>query len=85
MLAQRLARDTPPVATPPVATPNQLWQYVEAAWTAVPQEYIQNLFDSMLRQIRRTDEPHTEKNYHSEKGNEGVKTPLPGSYPGHQD
>ncbi|GFY36526.1 transposable element Tcb1 transposase [Trichonephila clavipes] len=32
MLAQRLARDTPPAATP-----DQLWQYVEAAWTAVPQ------------------------------------------------
>ncbi|GFW56375.1 transposable element Tcb1 transposase [Trichonephila clavipes] len=30
MLAKRLAR-----GTPPAATPDQLWQYVEAAWTAV--------------------------------------------------
>lgn len=46
MLAQRLARDTPPAATP-----DQLWQYVEAAWTAVPQGYIQSLFDSMPRRV----------------------------------
>ncbi|GFY29551.1 transposable element Tcb1 transposase [Trichonephila clavipes] len=26
--------------TPPAATPDQLWQRVEAAWSAVPQEYI---------------------------------------------
>ncbi|GFV98744.1 hypothetical protein TNCV_1454301 [Trichonephila clavipes] len=44
MLAQRLARDTPPTAKP-----DQLWQYVEAAWTAVPQRYIQSLFDSKPR------------------------------------
>ncbi|GFW56401.1 hypothetical protein TNCV_2089081 [Trichonephila clavipes] len=36
MLAQRVAR-----GTLPTATPDQLWQYVEAAWTAVPQGYIQ--------------------------------------------
>ncbi|GFY32927.1 transposable element Tcb1 transposase [Trichonephila clavipes] len=30
MLAQRLAQ-----VTPPTATPDQLWQYVKAAWTAV--------------------------------------------------
>ncbi|GFW30180.1 hypothetical protein TNCV_1054911 [Trichonephila clavipes] len=35
-LAQRLPRDTPPAATP-----DQLWQYVEAAWTAESQRYIQ--------------------------------------------
>ncbi|GFU41961.1 transposable element Tcb1 transposase [Trichonephila clavipes] len=44
MLAQRLVRDTPTTATP-----DHLWQYVEVTWTAVPQGYIQNLFDSMLR------------------------------------
>lgn len=44
MLAQRFARDAPPAATP-----NQLWQYVEAACTAVPQGYIQSLFDSIPR------------------------------------
>ncbi|GFV59251.1 transposable element Tcb1 transposase [Trichonephila clavipes] len=44
MLAQRLARNTPLAATP-----DQLWQYVEASWTAVPQGYIQSLFDSMPR------------------------------------
>ncbi|GFW06510.1 hypothetical protein TNCV_2188431 [Trichonephila clavipes] len=38
MLAQRLFQDTPPAATP-----DQLWQYVEAAWIAVPQGYIQSL------------------------------------------
>ncbi|GFW20438.1 hypothetical protein TNCV_4547051 [Trichonephila clavipes] len=35
MLAQRLFWNKPPAATP-----DQLWQYVEAPWTAVPQGYI---------------------------------------------
>ncbi|GFX35419.1 uncharacterized protein TNCV_102261 [Trichonephila clavipes] len=43
-VAQQLARDSLPAATPDL-----LWQYVEAAWTAVPQGYIQNLFDSLPR------------------------------------
>ncbi|GFV89331.1 uncharacterized protein TNCV_4151511 [Trichonephila clavipes] len=34
MVAQRLTQ-----ITPPAATPNQLWQRVEAAWSAVPQEH----------------------------------------------
>ncbi|GFW85737.1 hypothetical protein TNCV_853861 [Trichonephila clavipes] len=38
MLAQRLARNTPPATTP-----EQLWQYVEAAWSAVAQGHIQSL------------------------------------------
>ncbi|GFV56075.1 uncharacterized protein TNCV_2266611 [Trichonephila clavipes] len=46
MLAQRLARDTLPTATP-----DQLLQYVEAAWTVVPQRYIQSIFDSMPRSV----------------------------------
>ncbi|GFX86844.1 uncharacterized protein TNCV_3751171 [Trichonephila clavipes] len=46
MLAQRLARDTPSTATP-----DQLWQHVEAIWTAVPQGYIQSLFVSMPRRV----------------------------------
>ncbi|GFW43112.1 hypothetical protein TNCV_1475071 [Trichonephila clavipes] len=46
MLAHRLTRDIPPAATP-----DQLWQNVEATWTAVPQGYIQNLFDSMQRRV----------------------------------
>ncbi|GFU22147.1 transposable element Tcb1 transposase [Trichonephila clavipes] len=33
--------------TPPAATPDQLWRSVEAAWSAVPQEHIQSLFESM--------------------------------------
>ncbi|GFS61723.1 hypothetical protein TNCV_2169501 [Trichonephila clavipes] len=37
--------------TPPAATSDQLWQYVEAARTAVPQGYIQSLFDSMPRRV----------------------------------
>ncbi|GFY22900.1 hypothetical protein TNCV_2181611 [Trichonephila clavipes] len=31
------------------ATPDQLWQRVEAAWSAVPQEPILSLFESMTR------------------------------------
>ncbi|GFU77415.1 ATP-binding cassette sub-family A member 1 [Trichonephila clavipes] len=46
MVAQRLIQ-----ITPPAATPDQLWQRVEAAWSAVPQEHIQSLFESMLRRV----------------------------------
>ncbi|GFS86086.1 ester hydrolase C11orf54 [Trichonephila clavipes] len=42
MVAQRLTQ-----ITPPAATPNQLWQRVEDAWSAVPQEHIQSFFESM--------------------------------------
>ncbi|GFV45588.1 transposable element Tcb1 transposase [Trichonephila clavipes] len=42
MVAQRLTRLHP-------ATPDQVWQRVEAAWSAVPQEHIQSLFESMPR------------------------------------
>ncbi|GFT13058.1 hypothetical protein TNCV_431642 [Trichonephila clavipes] len=42
MVAQRLTQ-----ITPPAAKPDQLWQRVEAAWSAVPQEHIQSLFESM--------------------------------------
>ncbi|GFW32942.1 transposable element Tcb1 transposase [Trichonephila clavipes] len=37
--------------TPPTATPDQLWQRVEAAWSAVLQEHIQSLFKSMPRRV----------------------------------
>ncbi|GFX78795.1 transposable element Tcb1 transposase [Trichonephila clavipes] len=40
MVAQRLTQ-----ITPPAATPDQLWQRVEVAWSAVPQEHIQSLFE----------------------------------------
>ncbi|GFV44650.1 transposable element Tcb1 transposase [Trichonephila clavipes] len=40
MVAQRLTQ-----ITPPAATSDQLWQRVEAAWSAVPQEHIQSLFE----------------------------------------
>ncbi|GFU68432.1 transposable element Tcb1 transposase [Trichonephila clavipes] len=33
--------------TPPATTPDQLWQCVEAAWSAVPHEHIPSLFESM--------------------------------------
>ncbi|GFY09475.1 transposable element Tcb1 transposase [Trichonephila clavipes] len=46
MVAQRLTQITPP-ATPP----DQLWQRVEAAWSAVPQGYTQSLFESMPRPL----------------------------------
>ncbi|GFU07328.1 transposable element Tcb1 transposase [Trichonephila clavipes] len=35
----------------PSATPDQLWQRVEAGWSAVPQEHIQSLFESMPRSV----------------------------------
>ncbi|GFT21392.1 transposable element Tcb1 transposase [Trichonephila clavipes] len=44
MVAQRFTR-----ITSPAATPDQLWQRGEAAWSAVPQEHIQSLFESMPR------------------------------------
>ncbi|UYV84666.1 hypothetical protein LAZ67_X003040 [Cordylochernes scorpioides] len=37
--------------TSSAATPDQLWQRVEAACSAVPQEYIQSLFESMPRRV----------------------------------
>ncbi|GFT64164.1 transposable element Tcb1 transposase [Trichonephila clavipes] len=37
--------------TPLAATPDQLWQRVEAAWSAVPQEHIQSFFESMPRRV----------------------------------
>ncbi|GFV89154.1 transposable element Tcb1 transposase [Trichonephila clavipes] len=40
MVAQRLTQ-----ITSPAATPDQLWQRVEAAWSAVPQEHIQSLLN----------------------------------------
>ncbi|GFX23565.1 transposable element Tcb1 transposase [Trichonephila clavipes] len=46
MVAQRLIQ-----ITPPAATPDQLWQRVEAAGSAVPQEHIQSLFESMPRRM----------------------------------
>ncbi|GFV20295.1 cAMP-specific 3',5'-cyclic phosphodiesterase 4D [Trichonephila clavipes] len=41
MVAQRLTQ-----ITLPAATPDLLWQRVEAAWSVVPQEHIQSLFES---------------------------------------
>ncbi|GFT47145.1 transposable element Tcb1 transposase [Trichonephila clavipes] len=46
MVAQRLTQ-----ITPPAATPVPLWQRVEAHWSAVPQEHIQSLFESMPRRV----------------------------------
>ncbi|GFW84297.1 transposable element Tcb1 transposase [Trichonephila clavipes] len=37
--------------TSPAATPFQLCQRVEAAWSSVPQEHIQSLFESMPRRV----------------------------------
>ncbi|GFV36335.1 hypothetical protein TNCV_2233821 [Trichonephila clavipes] len=36
---------------PPMATPDQIWQCIEAAWSVVPQEHIQSLFESMPRRV----------------------------------
>ncbi|GFT37012.1 transposable element Tcb1 transposase [Trichonephila clavipes] len=46
MVAQRLIQ-----FTPPTTTPDKLWQRVEAACSAVPQEHILSLFASMLRRV----------------------------------
>ncbi|GFS72528.1 integrase catalytic domain-containing protein [Trichonephila clavipes] len=46
MVTQRLTQ-----ITPQAATPDQLWQRVEAARSAVPQEHIQSLFESMPRRV----------------------------------
>ncbi|GFV43353.1 transposable element Tcb1 transposase [Trichonephila clavipes] len=46
MVAQRLTQ-----IIPPAATPDQLWQRVEAAWSAVPPEHIQSLFELMPRRV----------------------------------
>ncbi|GFT71639.1 transposable element Tcb1 transposase [Trichonephila clavipes] len=46
MVAQRLTQ-----IIPPAATPDQLWERVEASWSAVPQEHIQSLFESMPRRV----------------------------------
>ncbi|GFT43858.1 transposable element Tcb1 transposase [Trichonephila clavipes] len=37
--------------TPPASTTDQLWQRVEAAWSDVPQEHMQSLFESMPRRV----------------------------------
>ncbi|GFT89696.1 transposable element Tcb1 transposase [Trichonephila clavipes] len=47
IVAQRLTQ----IIHPPAATPDQLWQRVEAAWSAVPQEHIQSLYESMPRRV----------------------------------
>ncbi|GFW88956.1 transposable element Tcb1 transposase [Trichonephila clavipes] len=46
MIAQRFTQ-----ITPPAATPDHLWQRVEGSWSAVPQEHIQSLFESMRRRM----------------------------------
>ncbi|GFU77628.1 hypothetical protein TNCV_1107391 [Trichonephila clavipes] len=46
VVAQRLTQ-----ITAPAATPDQLWQRVEAAWSAAPQEHMQSLFESMPRHV----------------------------------
>ncbi|GFX44698.1 transposable element Tcb1 transposase [Trichonephila clavipes] len=46
MVAPRLTH-----ITPPAATLDQLWKRVEATWSAVPQEHIQSLFESMMRRV----------------------------------
>ncbi|GFU66489.1 transposable element Tcb1 transposase [Trichonephila clavipes] len=46
MVAQRLTQ-----ISPSAATPDQFWQLVEAAWSALPQEHMQSLFESMPRRV----------------------------------
>ncbi|GFU38457.1 transmembrane and TPR repeat-containing protein 3 [Trichonephila clavipes] len=49
MVAQQLTQITPPAAR--FLPPDQLWVLVEAAWSAVRQEHIQSLFESMPRRV----------------------------------
>ncbi|GFU66019.1 transposable element Tcb1 transposase [Trichonephila clavipes] len=49
MVVQRLTQ-----ITPPAAIPDQLWHRAEAAWSAVPQEHIQSIFESMPRRVAAT-------------------------------
>ncbi|GFV62046.1 transposable element Tcb1 transposase [Trichonephila clavipes] len=53
MVAERLTQ-----ITSPAATPDQLWQRVEAAWSAVPQEHIRSLFESMPRRVEAVTTLH---------------------------
>ena len=46
LFRRRLARDPRPVASK-----HELWLRVQAIWSSLPQEAIQNLFDSMPRRI----------------------------------
>ncbi|GFT42474.1 transposable element Tcb1 transposase [Trichonephila clavipes] len=46
MVAQRMTQ-----ITSPAATPDQLWECVEVSRSAVPQEYIQSLFESMPKRV----------------------------------
>ncbi|GFT89790.1 transposable element Tcb1 transposase [Trichonephila clavipes] len=46
MVAQQLTQ-----ITPSAATPDQLWQRVEAACSALSQELMQSLFESMPRRV----------------------------------
>ncbi|GFU87093.1 transposable element Tcb1 transposase [Trichonephila clavipes] len=46
MVAQRLTQ-----ITSPATTSDQLWQRVEATWSAVPQEHFRSLFGSMPRRV----------------------------------
>ncbi|GFW20366.1 transposable element Tcb1 transposase [Trichonephila clavipes] len=46
VVAQRLNQ-----ITTPAATPDNFWQRVEASWSAVPQEHIQGVFESMPRRV----------------------------------
>ncbi|GFX62111.1 transposable element Tcb1 transposase [Trichonephila clavipes] len=46
MVTQRLTH-----ITSPAATPDKLWERLEAAWSAFPQERIQSLFESKPRRV----------------------------------
>ncbi|GFV82540.1 hypothetical protein TNCV_3983301 [Trichonephila clavipes] len=70
MVAQRLTQ-----ITPPAATPDQLWQRVEAAWSAVPPKQFQSLFESMpMRVAASIDEVVAQKEWMLKKRLEPSKT-----------
>ncbi|GFW14059.1 hypothetical protein TNCV_3546481 [Trichonephila clavipes] len=73
MLLQRLVWDTPPVATL-----DQLWKCVKAAWTTVPQGYIQSIFDSIPSYTRAFgDGPRNFEPWSSDVDDTLAVTPSP--------
>ncbi|GFV35502.1 uncharacterized protein TNCV_3205331 [Trichonephila clavipes] len=78
MVAQRLIQ-----ITPPAATADQLWQRVEAAWSAVPQEHTQSLFESMPRRVAAWVQSHVgipgneRANQKAKQGTESTQPEVP--------
>ncbi|GFX05073.1 hypothetical protein TNCV_3439351 [Trichonephila clavipes] len=83
MVAQRLTQ-----ITSPAATPDQLWQRVEAAWSAVPQEHIQRapvqrISSTLMRVLEAVDRraPSNSKNWQwTTEDDISARRPTPASH-----